>query len=234
MTTEFLLTVNAIATAALKKLGVIIQGDEPSSDQLTDAIFTLNVMVGHFFTLGMPFYREYKNTITTLTAGTSSYAVSPDSTSPKGGVWAVYQAFLRDKNTNIDIPLRVISREEYNALTNKTQQGTPVMVTMSPDGQTCFAYLTPDANAAANKSIVLYGYKQEDTYSAGTDTIMFPREWGEALIYGLAVRLAPEYGTPLDFSNVLERQAMMFLEDAVNWNPEPTSTYFGKAEYGRS
>lgn len=234
MSTAFVLTVNDIATAALKKLGVIIQGDSASGDDLTGAIFALNVMAGHFFTLGMPFYREYKHTISNLVAGTSTYSISPDSTNPLGGVWGIYQAFLKDKTTSIEIPLRVVSREEYNSMTNKTQQGTPVMVAVAPDGLSCFLYLTPDANAASNKSVVLYGYKQEDTYSAGTDSIVFPREWGEALIYGLAVRLAPEYGTPLDFLGNLQNQAESHLQDAVNWNPEPTSIYFGASVHGRS
>lgn len=234
MSTAFPITMADVATAALKKLGVIIQGDFATGDDLTGAIFALNVMAGHFFTLGMPFYREYQHTISTLVAGTNSYAVSPDTVTPLGGVWGVYQAFLRDKNTKIDIPLRVVSREEYNAMANKTQQGTPVMITMAPDGRYCYLYLTPDANTATNKQIVLYGYKQEDAVSAGGDELIFPREWGDALIYGLAVRLAPEYGTPLDFLSNLQVQAESHLRDAINWNPEPASIYFGASVYGRA
>ena len=234
MSTAFTITMADVATAALKKLGVIVQGDSATGADLTGAIFALNVMAGHFFTLGMPFYRECQHTISTLVAGTNSYEVSPDTTTPLGGVWGVYQAFLRDKNTKIDIPLRVVSREEYNAMTNKTQQGTPVMVTMSPDGRYCYLYLTPDANIATNKQIVLYGYKQEDAVSAGDDELIFPREWGDALIYGLAVRLAPEYGTPLDFLSNLQVQAESHLRDAINWNPEPASIYFGASVYGRA
>jgi hypothetical protein len=108
------------------------------------------------------------------------------------------------------------------------------MVALAPDGLSVQVYLTPDANSAQNDSIILYGYKQEDVYTGITDAIAFPREWGEAIVYGLTVRLAPEYGTPLDYKHDLQRDAEMALFDAVNWNPEATSFYFGESTYGRS
>lgn len=233
MATGFVITAAEVVTSALRKLGVLTQGEAATATEQAEGLLALNVMVGHFFTLGLPFYREYQHTITNLVAGQSDYTVSPDSVAPLGGVWGVYQAFLRDKNNQIDIPLRVVSRDEYNTMTNKTQQGTPVMVAMSPDGNIAKLYLTPDVNAALNKSVVLHGYKQEEVITSGASPV-FPREWGEALIYGLCVRLAPEYGVPLDYTSKLERQAEAYLADAIMWNPQPTSIYFGAAEYGYS
>jgi hypothetical protein len=228
MATGLVVSVLDVVLPALRKLGVIIQGEYliPAEAE-QEAIKALNAMAGRFFTLGMPFYREYKHTVSPLVDGTNTYSITPDISGTLGGVWNIYQAFLKDTTTSIEIPLRVVSREEYNAMTNKTQTGTPVMLCNAPDGRSVQLYLTPDAVTATTKSLILYGYKQEEVYTTVADNIVFPREWHEALIYGLAVRLAPEYGVPLDFLGNLERQATGALNDAVNWNPQFSSTYFG-------
>lgn len=231
-TTSYTITVTDISNIALRKLGVNIQGGTATTEQSTEAMQALNVMCGRFFTMGMPFYREASYTISTLVSGTNTYSIT-DSGDSSGGLFNVYQAFLRNTTTNIDIPLRVISREEYNSMTNKTQTGVPVMVALAPDGLTASLYLTPDSTTAANNTVVLYGYRNESVYTALTDNLAFPREWGEALIYGLCVRLAPEYGVALDVLSGLKTMADEALKDAKDWNPEVNSTYFGVSNYGR-
>ena len=231
MTTGFLVTVQQLTDTALRKLGVNIQGGTATSTQVAEATQALNMMAKRFFTLGMPYYREYTHSLS-LVAGTSSYAVSPDSTTPKSGIWNIYQAFLKTTSTSIEVPLRVITREEYHSYTNKTQQGIPVALAPSADGQTVYLYLTPDTTTAANQTITIYGYKQEDTYTAASDNILFPQEWYEALLFGLCWRLCPEYGVDAETTSMWKDTAEAALKDAVNWVPEMNSTYFGKNSYG--
>jgi hypothetical protein len=144
----------------------------------------------------------------------------------------VYQAFLLHTVDNQEIPLRVVSREEYHAYINKLDTALPTQVSMSADGLTAFFYMCPDTNTANNYSAILYGYKQEETYTTGTDPIVFPMEWSEAIIYGLSVRMAPEYGVSLEQTSALRSMATEALQDAINWNPQQTSTYFGVDSYG--
>jgi len=233
MSTNYTITVSDVINIALRKLGVNIQGGTATDVQAAEAMDALNIMAGRFFTLGMPFYKETEFRITPLVAGTATYHITDvgDST---GGLFNVYLAYLQDTTTGIEMPLRVISREEYFAMTNKSQQGTPVMVCISPDGILCTMYLTPDAVTAATKTVRLYGYRNETAYTNITDSIVFPREWGEALIYCLCVRLAPEYGVSLETTNSLNSSAASALKDAIDWNPESNSTYFGVSTYGRS
>jgi len=152
-TTGFTITIQQVVDTALRKLGVNIQGGTATSTQVTEATQAFNMMAKRFFTLGMPQYREYKHTITTVTAGINSYAVTPDISSPTGGIYNVYQAYLIGAN-DIEIPLRVISREEYYMLVNKENTGTPTQLTMSADGKTAYLYLTPDAAAAADYDVI--------------------------------------------------------------------------------
>lgn len=234
MSTGFAVTASTLFDACLRKLGVNIQGGSATSTQQTEMLLALNMMAKRFFTLGMPFYREYTHTIPTLVAGTPSYAISPDSSGTTSGVWNVYQAFLYKTSDNTEIPIRVISREEYHGYINKLDQARPTQVAIAADGKTAYLYMCPDSDTATNYTVKLYGYKQEDTYTAASDTLVFPMEWQEALLYGLCVRMCPEYGIALQQQSALEKMAESALQDAVNYNPQDTpSTYFGISPYGR-
>lgn len=229
MATTYVITAKQVTEAALRKLGVIAQGDTVETTQFNEAMFALNNLAGRLFTMGMPFYKETTVSVTPTIGPTQTLALS------SGPLHAVYQAYRRDTSTNIDIPLRVISREEYHNYTNKYQGGIPVAIAMSPDGTSFSSYLAPDATFAnGNNAFILYGYVQNDVVSSLSDNMAFPREWSDALVYNLAYNLTLEYGVALDVKNSLKNDADAYLRDAINWNPQPTSIFFGEDTYGRS
>jgi hypothetical protein len=53
----------------------------------------------------------------------------------------------------------------------------------------------------------------------------FPEEWYNALIYHLAVRLAPEWGVPLPDRQMLLQEAKMYTEDALMVGQEDASLF---------
>jgi len=59
----------------------------------------------------------------------------------------------------------------------------------------------------------------------GWDEADFPSYWMDAIIYGLATRLAPEYGTAKDDRSILSAEARMFLEDALSYGTEEGSLF---------
>lgn len=67
-------------------------------------------------------------------------------------------------------------------------------------------------------------YPVQDIDSS-TDNPDIPQEFLEALKYGLAVRLAPEYGYPLEDRMVLKAEAEKLKEAAFNFNVEEASLY---------
>lgn len=231
MATGYTISVRDLIDGAMRKMGVLIQGETATATQDTEAILALNLLLKQLFTLGMPFSREYTHTVT-LTAGISVYDISPDLVAPLGPVYNVYEAFLRNTSTQIDIPIRIISREEYYALTDKTQEGTPVQAAISKDGMQVYLYLTPDATTASSSEVLLYGYKQNDTIEDATDVLALPQEWYKAVLYGLAVDLTPEYGVALDDKRDLQRDYKEALDLAVDFVPQENSTYFGVNYYG--
>ena len=73
------------------------------------------------------------------------------------------------------------------------------------------------ATATAYKSDAIFytKYKRLQDFNISSDNPDFPVEWSEALIYGLAARLAPEYGTTSpDTWRTLELMASMKFAEA--------------------
>jgi len=65
----------------------------------------------------------------------------------------------------------------------------------------------------------------EDAGSS-TDNQDFPQEWYDVLSYGLATRLAPEYGLPIEDRRTLLQEYMQIKNDALSFGTEEGSFYF--------
>jgi hypothetical protein len=85
---------------------------------------------------------------------------------------------------------------------------------------------TPDTYSVSNVTILLTYLRPLEYFSASTDTADFPEEWVSPIIYGLAVRLAPEYGVPLEDRQLLLKEYNMYLENAENNAFEDASIFF--------
>ena len=57
----------------------------------------------------------------------------------------------------------------------------------------------------------------------GDDNLDIPTEWLEAVIYGLAFRLADDYNVPLAKADRIGQKANQFLDDLLGWDEEMES-----------
>lgn len=210
---------NSIIKSALRKLGVLAQGQTPSTEDYTNGTEALNGLIQTLVTDGMPLWKRTTTTIA-LVDGTSSYTVS---NAPR-----VYQVVLTDSASGTQIELQPKSLYDYRRLPDDTS-GTPVSYVYTPgleDG-TLIVWPTPDSTVAATKSLQVVYQKEFYTFNASTDTPDFPAYWTDALIYGLAVRLAPEYGIPLADRQLLMREYETYKNAASSYGDEgETSLYF--------
>jgi hypothetical protein len=58
-----------------------------------------------------------------------------------------------------------------------------------------------------------------------SNDLSLPPEWTEAVIYGLAVRLAPEYGLSINERQQLKMEAKEFKDTALGFGTEEGSLY---------
>jgi len=126
--------------------------------------------------------------------------------------------------SSVETPFDVIDYHSYQSLPNKSQTGLINEASYLPKVSTGILYVWPTGNTATDRISFTWARPIED-FDAQADNPDLPPEWLEALKFNLAVRLAPEYGTPdRTFSKcaILAQNAL----DVVSWDAEQTSVYF--------
>lgn len=226
-TTNFSLARDDIIKRALRLAGALAQGETPTTDQVSEAAVALNSMVKAWQTDGMQLWAIKQRSVT-LVAGQSDYTL----TLPK--TLRVLQAFNHSTTSNIDIPMRILTKQEYNILGNKTSAGNPIQCYHEVQRDQSVLHLFPvptSTEASANTITIVYHSPFED-FNSSTDTPDFPQEWYDAVTYGLACRLAPEYGMPLTERKALWNEMSLIKKDAMDGGLEEGSIYFGVERRG--
>ena len=233
MSTTFSITRDDIIKSSLRKIGVVAQGELPTTDQITEASFALNLLVKSWEADGMPLW-ALRTTPVPLTVGVNSYEIGIGKTVNTDKPLKVFQAWNRVSGSSVDIPMRILTRQEYNILGNKTSTGNPIQIFYEPlkDYGILHVFSTPYSTSVSNNQIYIVYQRPYDDFNASTDVPDFPQEWYDAVVYGLAVRLAPEYGVPIDQRQVLGREAADIKMAALSFGTEEGSLYFQREMRG--
>lgn len=226
--TNFATSRDALISAALRVAGAIAQGEIPSATQVSEASDALNMMVKAFQADGMPLWaiKEYN---VPLTASTASYEIGLGKTVNIPKPLKVIGAMLRNTTTNLDIPMRQLTRAEYNLLGTKTSEGTPVQYWYDPQGTygVLTVFQVPSSTVAANNVVRIVYQRPYEDFDASTDEPDFPQEWFEALKFNLADRLAPEYGLSIQERQDIKARARESKGEALSFGTEEGSFFFG-------
>ena len=226
-TYDFNLTRDQIITGALRILGVVSQGQTPDTEQITDAASNLNTLLKSWEVEGLPIWAIKKQSIT-LVDGTSSYTIGVSQTVNTAKPLKVYQAWLHDTTSNVDVPMTLLTQDEYNRLGNKTSEGFPVNFYYESLRSTGNLYLfpTPDSSAASSKTVVIQYQAPFEDFDSASDTPDVPQELLRALKYNLAADLAFEYGYPIKDRRDLFALAEQLKDEAFSFIQEEGSFFF--------
>lgn len=130
----------------------------------------------------------------------------------------------RDDN-NDDSTLSKVSREEYFDIINKDATGSPVQYYYDPQLSAGKIYIWPVSDSVVNRLKFTYRRSLED-FDAASDNPDFPQEWLEALIYNLAVRIAPKFNKEKKVQ-LIALQAEQFKQDMLDWDQEHGNVTIG-------
>ena len=229
--TDFSVTRDDLIKGALRLCGALGVGETPSPDQVSEAAVALNMLVKSWEADGMPLWARTDYYLP-LTLGTLGYTFGLGQTIPIPKPLKVLQAVLHDTSSNVDIPMRIITKDEYLRLGNKTIKGQPIQIYYDPqrDSGTLYVFPPADQTSVTYKQIRLTYQKPFEDFDIATDTPDFPQEWYEALKYGLATRLAGEYGIIIEDRNQLLKEAAAIKEGALGFGGEEGS-FFITADY---
>lgn len=225
--TTFEATRNQIIEGALRIVGAIDIGDTPTATQYSKAAEALNMLVKALAAKGMPVW-AVETVGFSLTAGINTYEVG-NGTITVSKPLKILQAWNRNITSNVDIPMTILTKYDYNRLGNKTSAGNPIQLMYDLNDTILLGKIsvfpTPDIVSAANQTIFFVYQRQFEDFTSGAETPDFPSEWHEALKYQLAARLADEYGMPPNDKKELRAMAMMILGEALSFGTEEGSMY---------
>jgi len=226
-TTTFSINRDQLIAGAYRLAGVVASGESPTANQVTEGAEALNMMVKAWEADGLPLWaiRQYSVTLTASATFNIGIGQMVNTNKPL----KVIQAFLHDSVSGTpDIPMRILTRDEYNRLGNKVATGQPIQIFYEPlrDYGVLHVFPVPDATSITNKQITLVYQTPFEDFNSASDTPDFPQEWYEAIKYGLAVRLAGENTLSLAVRQTLRQEARELKDEALGFGTEEGSFFF--------
>jgi hypothetical protein len=231
-TSTWKLNRNEIISAALRKLGVLSGGSSPETYQVTNGTEALNALVKRLEADGMPLWSIKSYTFTTV-AGDADYPIGPTQTYVAPKPLKIFQAWRNQDTSYSNIPLNIYTNYNYDLLPLVNSSGTPVNLYYQPFREYGMVNLWPKPSDSTTSITIRYQAPFEDMTNA-TDDLDFPSEWTDAVIYLLAVSLAPEYGVPLQDRQLLKKEADELHATALMFGTEEGSLFFQPDTAGRN
>jgi len=230
----YTVTRDEIIKRALRLIGVVAQGETPTAVQIDEAAQALNGLVLAWQADGMPLW-AIKTADLPLVENVYEYEMGVGAQVDIPKPLKVYQAWYHNRPSNVDVPMRIVTQQQYNMLGNKLVKGLPIQVWYQPkiNTGTMTVYQVPDAFTQNNISLHFVYQAPFSTFDATTDVPDFPQEWYDAVTYGLATRLAPEYGVPMNDRKTLWQEMTIIKQEALNFGLEEGSLYFQIERHGR-
>lgn len=221
------LTRDQLITSALKKIGALAKGQSPDAEDLADGTLALNAILAKLQTIGMPLWAR-NDYVFSLTDNVAVYQIGVGRTLNTPFPLKIQQALLTDINSETNIEMEIRAIYDYNRFSPDQSSGQPVQLYYQPlNGYGIITvWPTPDAAAAAQKQIQIVYQRPFEDFVSATDTPDFPKEYTQAIIYELALALAPQYGLPIQDRQQLQKEYKEYKDEALSFGTDEASFFW--------
>jgi hypothetical protein len=186
-------TALGIITSAMKKAGVFTKGETADSDEAADALSSLNNMLASWSNESLIAYSRVRESFS-LVGGTASYTIGTGQTFNTARPIDIINAYITSGSIDYP-PLSIIPDEAYDDIPLKTVQSIPDRLNFNNIFPAATIRLFP--TPSSSYTLTLLSEKQLTSFALA-DTVSMPAGWERALIYNLAVEIAPEYGRKIE------------------------------------
>jgi hypothetical protein len=230
-TPAFINSPHRVLCEAYFEAGLVELGQEPNSEDLARGMNRLNDLLNLLQTQGLKLWLQFDLAIP-LVQGVNLYLIGP---AALGGTvimtrpTRILEGYYRDNN-NVDRPLLVLSRNDWNTLSLKVpgvpaQEGSvnSYFVDKQVNTMNLYTWLTPDAVAATGTVHATIQQQQPNPVGL-TDTLVFGPEWFIGLIWLMADQLSQ--GQPIAVQAKCKANAEQYREMLEDWDVEDASTVF--------
>jgi hypothetical protein len=221
-TENFTLSANEIIEKAFHRLGKASEGFAISARMYQDGRSSLNLLLkGKIGTSDRLFLRTFASLA--LVANQEGCTLDDDPFPLR-----IPSVRRRDADGN-DVPLREMSRQEYEDLPNKASSPSiPVAFYFDPqaDAGVLYVWPAPDTNAASDYTLEVTCQRRIADIDTSTDALDMPQEWLDPVIWLLADDLETEY--PVNDARLaakIERKAAEARQMLDYWDTETASVF---------
>lgn len=185
-------TPRTIIKRALQKIGAIVKNEEPSADEANDALDSLNMLISSWNNDSLNTYARTLESFPLTSAASFTIGSGGDfnTTRPLD----IDTAYVR--LGSIDYQLAIIDDETFNSITYKNLTGIPQFINYTNSYPLGVLKIYPLGSSA----YTLYLSSEKPVTGTLTldTTLSLPGGWERALVYNLALELAPEYNQKPD------------------------------------
>lgn len=186
-------TALTIITKAMLKAGILTKTESPSSDEANDGLDALNDLLSSWSNDSMLITSRVTE-LFTLTAGTLNYTIGASQTFNTARPISIVESHIIDGLISYE-SMYQCPDEVYQGFNLKTLQSIPSALNYSNAYPYGTIKLYPSPASAYTLSITS---EKELSQFTLNQTVSLAPGWNRALIYNLAIELAPEYGQQVD------------------------------------
>lgn len=232
-------TKQQIIIDAFRKLGMPGDGDVLTDAQTLAGINALNGLLSAFVAKhGLPLWKTtdvewgFDNFVDG--SATMGPGLTLSTTTIPMRVKGVWRVDYYDTDNPVVAPMELYERQKFNNLSTPLSSGTPHFVYQEAhkDYMVLRVWPTPNTHWNTYGSIKVTLLSQLDIDEDDELELDIPAYWEDAIIYGLATRLAPEYGLAMPERQALAQEAKMILDDAIDFDQEEGSLFLRPRKHG--
>ena len=183
-------TAQTVIDAALRDIGALDPNESPTANETSNVLAELNSLLDSWNTDGLMIYAETEVSHT-LTPSDGSYTISAsgaDITATRP--IKILRAWIRD--SNIDYPVEVISKEAYDLIADKATTSTyPQYLYYEPSYANGTIKLWPVPSEA--KVLYMTVHSQLSSFATAGTTFAMPPGYQRAIQKNLAIEIAPQF-----------------------------------------
>ena len=180
----------------MQKIGVLVKSEVPDDDEANDGLDALNALLGSWSNDAGVMYTRIKETF----ALTSSATYTIGNAGSFNTVRPIQIVNAYTSSGGIDYNLAILTTEEYDNISFKGLAGIPCYLVY--DNAYPLGNITLYPTPSAGFTLTLLSEKPLNDFPTLDTEAILPDGWVRALIYNLAVDIAPEYGQQPDPSIV--------------------------------
>lgn len=213
-------TAYGIIRDAMMDAGLLQEGDDPNSEQLSTFMRKLCDIINLWQTQGLKLFLNQEITVT-LIDGQASYTLDTGTQPAKN--MRVLQGRIEGPSNQRRV-INALSWQEWNMLSqSNTGCITGYFVDKQATSLIVHFWNTPDATEAANTAILLVQVQAANPFNLLED-VSFPQEWRIALRWGLADDIST--GQPVAIMARCTDNARRYREMLEDWDVEDAETTF--------